>query len=416
LKLKLKFWEKFKGFFISGASTRRKRKFWAGEKSWLKRCRYYDTIYERHPLAKAQILTIAGQLCAQGIYIEPASVGKVHEARAKEAAERIRQLADEVGMIIMLYETAVGMAKYGSFFWEKTWTPKFDIRIIPSQEYIEPAAQDEIGNITKWRQLWYGHETTVWNADEIIPFHWNVTSKSWPYGTSLLVGLETEFEILEQLETDLKEYMHKQAFPKHLWKIGDENYTPTDSEIQTIKSKIKNWAPGDEFVTSYPIGHEVGSTGGTPVQEIAKVLEFLKDQCIDGLLVPPISKQWSSTMASAREMMPWARANLIEPMQRIISHVVENQVFKPYLEDLGYSVKVCPKLKWEPPEAHLDERVEMYATLVQSGIITPEVAAMELGYGDLIEEMRKQREERAQLRKVMFQQKKMEEPKEESEE
>jgi len=159
-------------------------------------------------------------------------------------------------------------------------------------------------------------------------------------------------------------------------------------------------------VTSYPLNRIEAGTGGNRISDLHEVLDFLKDQCIDGLMVPPISKQWSSTMASAKEMMPWARANLITPMQRIIRRNAEREVYRPFLESLGYSVKVTPRMKWEPPDAHMDERVEVYATLVGAGIIDGEVAAEELGYGDKLDEMKQRKLEREQLQKVMFQRQK----------
>ena len=395
--MKLKFWkgwrvrEKFKGFFVSGATKPKKKKeFWLHERSWYDRCKYYDDIYERHPLAKSQILTIAGQLMAEGVFTEAAG----DYPRAKEAQQKCDELNEQIGLDVMLYETAVIMAKYGSCFWEKTFTPKFDVRIIPMQEAIEPKTQDAQGNITEWRQVINGQEVAVWRADEIVHFAWNVTSKSWPYGTSLLVGLENEFEILAQLEEDLKEYMHKQAFPKDLWQVGDKDWAPTEDEIDNIRSKIKNWEPGDEFVTSYTINHIPGGTGGSPLTDIEKILNFIKENAIDGLMVPPISKQWSSTMASAREMMPWARANLIKPMQRLIRRKIEKEVYQPYLMDLGYSVKVTPKLKFEPPDAHKTEEAEYWATLVGAGIVPPEIAAEELGYGKKLEELKQQQIEK----------------------
>lgn len=396
--MKLKFWERFKGFWSKGTSTiPRATKFHIGEKTWSARCRYFDKIVNEHPLAKAQILTIAGQLMAEGIFVEPAQVGDPHKGRAEEAKDKCDLLNADIGLDVLLFPTAVTMAKYGSCFWEKTWSPKFDVRIIPQQETIEPMRQSATGDITEWRQVgWGGKTTATWLAEEIVHFPWNVTSISWPYGTSSLVGLDAEFKILEQLETDLKEHMHKTAFPNEAIQVGDKDYMPTDDEVTSIRTDVKNWEPGERFVTSYPLNRIEAGTGGNRISDLHEVLDFLKDQCIDGLMVPPISKQWSSTMASAKEMMPWARANLIRPMQRIIRRKVEREVYRPYLEDLGFSVKVTPKLKWEPPDAHMDERAEMYAVMVTSGIITPEVAAEELGYGDKLEEMKQQRLEKHQ--------------------
>jgi len=394
--------EKFKGFFVSGSSVTKKRKFWQGEKSWQDRCKFYNQIYERFPLAKAQILTIAGQLTAEGVFTEAAFNEGPHKESSLKAKDKIDELNEQIGLDTLLYETSAGMAKYGGCFWEKTWQPRFDTRIIPAQELIEPDEKDLIGNIVRWRQnVWGQRKAPSWSAEEIVHFAWNITSKSWPYGTSLLTGLDVVFEILEQLETDIKEFMHHSAFPYELWQVGNPDYRPTDTEVNTIKTKVKNWEPGEHHVTSYPIDLKTGGTGDKQITQLNDVLNFLKDECIDGLLVPPISKQWSSTMASATEMLPWAQANLIRPMQRIIKRKIEKEIYQPYLEDLGFSVKVTPKLSFESPDAHKDEEAEYWALQVQSGIVPAKYAAEQQGFD--MEKIEQYQQEEDEKKEEMFQ-------------
>jgi len=368
--------EKFKGFFASGATPRKKHKFWHGERTWYSRCKHYDQMNITHPLAKQGLLTIAGKVMAQGIFIEAVD----DYPRAEEAAEKCRQLNDDIGLEVMVYDTVVNMAKFGSCFWEKTATPKFDVRIIPAQELLEPATQDDVGNITSWRQASYTKPQPSWSSDEIVHHAWNVTTKSWPYGTSMLVGLETEFETLEKLEEAIANYAVKQGLPKELWQVGDKDFMPTDAQLETIKRLIKTWDAGEEFVTSFAINRIAGGTGDHPLTELAKILEFCYTHIVDGLMIAPISKQWSSTMASAQEMEIAQRANIIVPMQRVISRKIEQEIYRPYLESLGFSVRVCPKMNWEPPDAHKEEEGNYYALLVQSGIIPAELAAEEMGF------------------------------------
>ena len=159
-------------------------------------------------------------------------------------------------------------------------------------------------------------------------------------------------------------------------------------------------------MTDYPTNYTAGGTGDREVKGLDKILDFLKDQCIDGLMVPPISKQWSSTMASAQEMMPWARTNLIAPMQRIIRRKVESEIYKPYLEDLGYSVKICPRLKFEPPDAHKEDDAEYWTKLVGAGICPPKYAATELGIPE--EEFDQWQTEKEAKAQQLFQQQKQE--------
>jgi len=392
--MKLKFWEKFKGFFVSGGPARKRKSFWLGEKSWSDRCKYVDQIYEDHPLAKAQILTVAGQLIAEGVFTEVAYEDGPHQTRSEEAKDKCDDFNERIGLDTMLYETAVRMAKYGSCFWEKTSEPVFDVRLHPNQELIEPKTLDATEGVTVWRQTDGYKEVAEYGENDLIHFAWNITPKTFPYGTSLLTGLDTVFETLDQLRTDIKEHMHHSAFPYELYQVGDGQYMPDDAEVSAIRSSVKKWKPGEKHVTSYPIDLKTGGTGDKPVSNLNDILNYLKDECIDGLMVPPISKQWSSTMASATEMLPWAQANLIRPMQRIIKRKIEHDVYQPYLESLDYSVKVTPKLEWEAPDAHKDEEAEYWALQVQSGIVPAEYAAMEQGFD--MDKIKKFRDEQAQ--------------------
>lgn len=366
--------EQFKGFFASGQPTRRPRKFSTGELSWKKRCQYAEAIMNRHPLAKSQILTIAGQLMADGVFTEVSHTEGPHARRAEEAKDIIDDFNRQIGLDTLLYDTAVNMGKLGSCFWEKTDTPTFDVEMFTQQETIEPAEQDANGRITKWRQ-----DQTIWNTDQIIHFPWNITAFSWPYGTTLFSGLGQVFEILEQLQFDVQEFMHHAAFPYELWQVGDGQYVPLGTEVESIQSAIKNWEPGEHHVTSYPIELKTGGTGDRTITNLNDILDFLYNECIDGLMMPPISKQYNSTEASAKEMMPWARANLIQPMQRIIKRIIENQVYNPLLELHDYSLKVCPKLSFESPDAHKDEEMEYMSQGVMAGILPAKLAAEMLG-------------------------------------
>lgn len=391
------FGERFKGYFDTGKTQRGKHtKFYSGEHTWLERCKNYDRIYEHHPMAKQAMLTIAGQLVAEGVFTTPAERNGEAYPRSEEAQQRCDDLNEQIGLDTLLYDTGVIMAKYGSCFWEKTWTPQFDIRLIPMQETIEPAEVDDIGNVTAWRQNLWGKKTPPsWSSEEIVHFAWNVTSQSWPYGTSLLVGLETVLDTLEELETNAKDYMEKQAWPYELWGIGDGQYMPNDSEVQAIRRKWKNRSVGENMITSYPIEIKQGGTGGAPIRELSNILTFLYDEVIDGTMVPPISKQYNATEASAKVMMPHAHATLITPMQRLIRRKIESEVYKPYLEDLGFSVKTCPKLLFEPPNAHKEEDAVYYAALCPGEvIIPPKAAAKELGYEEEFEEWLKEKEKR----------------------
>jgi len=390
--------EKFKGFFDTGYGAKPTRKhFYLGEHSWLDRCTKFDRLCEAHPLAKQTLQALGGQVIANGIYVQPTE----DYARAKEAAEIIEKLNDEIHFKQLLFDASRYMGKYGSCFLEKTWTPTFNVRIIPQQERIEPEEQDEESNIVKWRQP----NQASWSLEEIVPLHWDVSSQSWPYGTSMLVGLDTEFQVYEDLEINTKDYMEKQAWPYTILQIGDKENPVDETELSTAKTKFKNRRIGEDMITTVPTQLLQGGTGGSPIRELSDLLQVVKDNIQDSLILPAISKLYNSTEASAKVLTSWAASCVVKPMQEILRNELREKVYKPYLEDLGYSVKVCPDLLFEPPDAQKKEEMEFWTGMVNAGICPPQVAAREFGWED--EWKTWQIEKQAQQEKI-FQRKKEE--------
>lgn len=376
--MNLRFWEKFKGFWAT-TPVHKQRELYPGQLSWTQRCKYYDAIYEVHPNAKAALLTISGQVMAEGVFTQIPKLTATHESRAEDAKEAIDQLIDDIGLEIMLHETVLPMVKYGSCFWEKTTEPTFDVRVLPNMDLLEPATQDDIGNVTSWRQRTYTQPNPTWNSNELIHYPWNTTPKSWPYGTSLLVGCEPEFKALEKLEKDIAEHMHRVAFPEAMIGVGNDKFMPTPSQIDEVKADVDNWQPGEKHVTSFPVTQMVIGGGQKTIADLDSVLAFFTNNISDALMTPTINKLYNSTFASSKEMTTWTLANLIRPIQRIIARKIEQELFKPYLESLGFSHRLCPHLQFEPPDKNKLEEAEYYATLVGSTIMPADYAAEELG-------------------------------------
>jgi hypothetical protein len=218
---------------------------------------------------------------------------------------------------------------------------------------------------------------------EYVEYSWNITATSWPYGTSLLAGLGQTLEITEQLITDINAYLHKAAFPGGLFQIGDENAYPDPDDLATMQSKIANWEPGFNYATSYAVDYKVVGPASAETRILNDVITYLKERLIDGLMMAPVSKQYSRTMASMEQMQDQSFLSVVLPVQRLLKRVIERQVYRPYLEQLGYSVLNVPKVSFTPPDEDRDEQAAYYIPLVRTGLITREAAARELGIEDV---------------------------------
>lgn len=401
--------ERFKGFWATGGVTKREpHKFHPGQHSWYERCIHYDQLLQDNTMAKSCAWGLAGRVLQNGLFLEAADKYE----RAVEAKERCEELNERIGIRSKLYDTIALWATHGSYFWEKTTDPIFDVRKIPQQEWIAPVKADEEGEISQWALAPHQQVIADWNADEVIHFAWMVTSHSYPYGTSLFTGCENELEILEQLERDIKEHMHKTAFPQAAIGVGDKDNRPLPDDVEEIRNSISNWEPGEIHATGWPLT-QVTISGGSPIENLNDILTFCKDNITDAFMVSPISKLYNSTYASSKEMQEMENARLIVPMQTLIAHILETQLYKPYLEWLGFSVRVCPKVKWTSPESNKMENAEFWTKQVQAGIVPAAYAAEQQGFDlERVEELRREQEQRqlemqkeqAQLAKVNSQQ------------
>ncbi len=402
MKFPLRLRERFKGFFlVSGAEDKPKR-FNPGEKSWEARCKHYGEIYDSYGLAKAQILTVAGQLVANDISFQPVD----GSARAKEAVKACEDWNAEVNMRSLLYDGTVSIGKYGSCFWERTYEPEYRVRMMPQIEKVEPHEVNEINEVDSWRVRYGTSNPTVFKApEEIIPTHWNVSSASWPYGNSILTGIDTEFEIKSKLEENISRFVEKQAFPKEVVAVGDRDMQPSNTDVSAVRSQWRNWNPGQTVVTSFPVKYIAGGTTTKNISNLAEILGFIKDDATDAMMIPPISKQYSSTEASARAMMPWARTNLIQPIQWLWSNTLEKTVYPPLLMLRGYSVKLTPRILWMPKDQNFSEDAVTWSALVTSGICPPRWAAQKLGIP--LDEFDRWQEEKQKLQMEQMQAQKL---------
>lgn len=342
--------------------------------------RRFDQYYTDHTDVKAAVLTIAGVLTAEGIFVKAAG----DYDRAKEAAEKIEQFNKRTRIDSMIYETAIRLTKYGTCFWEKDFSAVhgLNIQLIPHQEHMRPHFTN-IGEIDRWKYTVHQMPKHSWTPQQVCVFPWNVTTNP-PFGTSLLTGIDLELNLKHDILKNLGAYLENAAFASNVLQVGDGQYMPTESQVTDMESKVRNREVGEDFLTTYPTDVKVMGSAQIETRMIPDTLEFTQERITDAMLVPPISKLYNSTEASAKVMSDWCRSVAITPMQRLIAQVIEEQVYTPYLEDMGFSVRVVPELAFEPPDKWINQMAEdMNLTeLVASGILSRKAAAELLGLGE----------------------------------
>ncbi len=409
-----------------GTSKPKRRTFYSGQFTWRARCDHYDKLVEEQPLLKRALFTYAGMVVAQGVFFKPSETKPKREeleagqaeqkiteqkqkrvayAVAEDAAEQAEKFKRDQQIISKFWETTYRASKYGGCFWEITYEPVFSFRIPTLQECIEPAEADDQGVILRWKQIVNGQLTAEWqNGTELIliPFLGGTTA-TWPYSPSLLAGLETESEMLTSMEESVKDYSEKQAWPYEILALGDSTTTVSDDDYQTARIEWKNRQPGEGIATrNMPVDIKAGGTGSAPIRELAVLCELMKDNVVDGTMIPPISKLYNSTEASAREMTKFVMTALGQPWQWRLAENFEEAILKNWLEASGFSRKSCPQTLFESPDVHKKEEGEYWTSLVQAQIQTPAQACEHLGL-DYDEEYftEKQKMEQEQMQKQL---------------
>jgi hypothetical protein len=396
--------EKFKAAYDKQGSARpTKKQFYLGENSWLKRCQHYDKLYNTYPLFRQACATLAGLINPQGIFFKPA-VNRKDEtyALAEEALYRCEQFRDTREVNSKIWNTGLQLAKRGACFWELSTNDVFDFRLPTMQEYIEPAAADNEGNITKWRQNINGMIKAEWSSDELVLIPWNATTETWPYGNGLGVGLENEMEMLVDVEGSVRDYSEKAAWPYEILQLGDNTSVISDSDFAAAKSEWRNRQPGEGIAArNMPVNIVAGGTNNAPIRELAALCDLMKDNIHDGFMVPPLSKLYNSTEASAKVLIQHIMTVLGQPLQWLIKENLTNYVLKPFLESSGFSRKSCPVALFESPDAHKLEEVQFWMPLVDKKIQSPQQVCehLDLEYDEafwLEQEKKEQEQEKFQ--------------------
>lgn len=338
--------------------------------------RRFDEYCNKYPKVKSALLTVAGQVVADGVFTSMPDDNDY--PRALQAKKVCDDFNKRVGMYLLIRKTALRMVKYGTGFWELDFNNVngLNVQLIPHQEYMYPVYVS--GELSGWEYRLNGVAIHKWPKEQIAVFPFDPEEND-PYGTSLLTGIDYELETQDEIRKNLLAYLEKQAWASNVLQVGDGQYSPNDDMIASINTEVKNREVGEDFVTSYPIDLKVMGAAQVETRMIPETLKFSDDQVTDALMSPPISKLYNSTEASATVMTEWARGCLIKPIQNIISEVVEKQVYQPMLEDMGFTVKLTPDLSFDPPDVHTNDEAAYWGTLLDKKVQSPEQVCKALG-------------------------------------
>lgn len=187
--------------------------------------------------------------------------------------------------------------------------------------------------------------------------------------------------MLVSVEESVKDYSEKAAWPYEVLQLGDGSGSGvSDSDYQSAKTEWRTRQPGEGITArNMPVNIIPGGTNSAPIRELAALCELMKDNIHDGFIVPPLSKLYNSTEASAKVLVQHVMTVLGQPLQWLLSESLTSYVLKPFLEGSGFSRKSCPSVLFESPDTAKKEEGEFWMSLVTAKIQSPQQACEHLG-------------------------------------
>jgi len=317
-----------------------------------------DKLFQTRGEVSSALFTIAGYVVSRGYITLPAS----EDSKAREAKDLCDSYAFDNDLDNTILDGTINLCLHGTDFLENNLVGSklVGTRNFPWQEQIQPNQVQKDGQVKTWKQVVGNRDGTKWKQGEIIPITLPPRDADG-YGSSLVNPIRGALAIRQQLDLDIKDYIHKSALPKEIFSAGDQTEQVDKKTADDLYAKVKAWKPGDQIVVNYPVVYKATGVGPVESRMFPEIIRVVRDSAVDGLLVPPISYQRSSTEASSRAMMGNMRIAIVQPIQRLWKRAVERGIFKPLLLGEGYDDETIseflPRITFMPPtEEELDLR------------------------------------------------------------
>jgi hypothetical protein len=327
----------------------------------------YDKLFLTRPEVSSAILTIAGQVISRGYTTAPnirltldegagtketttKPTAPADDPTALKAKELCDAYAADINADSMIHASTIFLCLHGTLFLENNVVGKkmINTRMFPWQKQMEPASISSDGYMIAWRQMKMGSKVKDFKENEIVALRFPPVDEQG-YGTSLITSVKSVLATRTQLDADMKDYIHKTAWPKEMFSLGDQSTPATPENAEATYGRVKNWKPGDVYVTNVPVKYQACGVGDAESRIFPQIMTVMNDRCVDGLLVAPISYRRNATEASARVLDDNMRVSLIQPIQQLWKRALEREIFTPLLEGEGVDPKYCPSIMFTPP-------------------------------------------------------------------
>jgi len=306
-----------------------------------------DQLYVSRSEVASQLISLAGYVVGRGYATVPSNPKDATALKAKMICD---SFARDNGIDQMIFEGSIYLALHGNLFLENRFVQKklARMRIFPWQYEVEPSTIDIDGSVLEWRQARNYSVITEFKENEIVALRLPPIDKDG-FGTSLVQPIREILNIKQQTDRDSKDFVHLTAFPKELIQLGDAAEPADKTSVDDAYAKWKGWAPGEVFIVNLPTKYQACGVGQVESRLFPSLIRTFNDQCIDAMIMPPMSYLRNATEASANAMIAHARTCIVQPFQRLWKRALEREIFEALLEGEGINPEYVPSISFTPP-------------------------------------------------------------------
>ncbi len=267
------------------------------------------------------------------------------------------------------------MLIYGSSFLEIVWGGKRvkQLKLLDSKTmYVRRDKKGKVEGYTQFMGKSFGTnvEPVYFKPDEIIHFSFNNIGGS-PYGTSVIRALfgDRDISVIKQflsMQEAMRKLLDKQVNAKVHIQVGDENWQPTQSDIDSLGQKLEAARNDTEWITSYLVKMNILGYEGK-ILDLTPFANHYEEQMVYGLQTPFALLGKGSIPEGLALVQLEAFERRIKSIQLNVSRELENKLFNNLLGEGNYKFVWCRHEKKE-----LDELNILIRFLAEKFVLSPE--------------------------------------------
>lgn len=217
--------------------------------------------------------------------------------------------------------------------------------------------RDKNGAVTQYLQKIDDNEVKF-NAEDMIHIYYK-REKGNAFGTPFLYPVLDDVRALRQAEENVLKMMYRSIYPFYHVRVGDDESTGSETEINAVKDSIDGMEVDGGLVTTNRV--EIKPVASNQVINADPYLQYLEQRVFSGMGIPPILFGRGGTAnRSTGDNMTSEMADRIRAIQHVIEVFINEYIIKELLMEGGYDPVLNPEqiIEFRFNENELDSQVK----------------------------------------------------------